>query len=176
MKEYKHLSIRERQRFYAFLDMGLSITEIARKISRNRSTLYREIKRNQDQGRYLPVVAHKKAQQRISYGRSSKIASHKALHEYILRGLKKGWSPEQISGRMKVKRLSYAAAISNSLAPLPLKTIGMGVTLNPLSFGNTFALKVVSQRTFFSCLSSRSILVFLFARSSGSLALLPNFA
>jgi IS30 family transposase len=109
MKEYKHLSIRERQRFYAFLDMGLSITEIARKISRNRSTLYREIKRNQEQGRYLPVVAHKKAQQRISYGRSSKIASHKALHEYILRGLKKGWSPEQISGRMKVKRLAYYA-------------------------------------------------------------------
>jgi IS30 family transposase len=106
---YTQLSITDRRRLYTFLEMGLSITEIAKKLSRHRSTLYRELNRNKELEGYLPVVAHKKAYDRNKQGRKSKLQKDPTLHEYVLRGLKKGWSPEQISGRMKYQKITYYA-------------------------------------------------------------------
>ena len=61
MGKYTQLSITDRQRLYVFLEMGLSVTEIAQKLSRNRSTLYRELHRNQEPEGYLPGLAQQKA-------------------------------------------------------------------------------------------------------------------
>jgi len=96
----------ERQRLYTYLEMGLSITVISQKLSRHRSSLYREINRNKEFGKYLPGIAHQKTILRASNGRISKLQSDAYLRDYVVRSLKKGWSPEQISGRMKYQKLT----------------------------------------------------------------------
>ena len=106
MSDYTQLSVNDRRRFYVFLEMGLSISEISQKLSRHRSTLYRERNRNKESELYLPVIAHQKAKARAQHGRHSKIQKDGYLRDYVVKGLKKGWSPEQISGRMKHQRLT----------------------------------------------------------------------
>jgi IS30 family transposase len=107
MGDYTHLSMADRRRFYVFLEMGLPMTKIAKRLSKSRSTLYRELKRNRGIEGYLPGMAQQKAEGRSKESRFSKLRRNSALHEYVVRGLKKGWSPEQISGRMKLKKLNY---------------------------------------------------------------------
>ena len=102
MRDYTHLTLNDRQRLYTYLDMGLSIKAISKKLSRHPSPLYREISRNKEHV-YLPGIAHQKALLRASNGRRSKLGY---LRDYVCRSLKKGWSPEQISGRMKYQRLT----------------------------------------------------------------------
>jgi transposase, IS30 family len=109
MGKYTQLSITDRRRLYVFLEMGLSVTEIAQKLSRNRSTLYRELHRNQETEGYLPGIAQQKADTRTRQGRGRKLEKDPALHEYVIRALKKGWSPEQISGRMRFQKINYYA-------------------------------------------------------------------
>lgn len=109
MRNYTHLSITDRRRFYTFLEMGLSISEIAKRLSKHRSTLYRELRRNSELEGYLPKTAQLKAQARATHKRVSKIRRDGILRDYIIRSLQKGWSPEQISGRMKYHKLSFYA-------------------------------------------------------------------
>jgi IS30 family transposase len=109
MGKYTHLSIVDRRRLYIFLEMGLSITEIAKRLSRNRSTIYRELERNQEEGVYLPGVAQEKTEARASEKCPSKLETNGVIRDYIIRSLKKGWSPEQISGRMKYHKLTFYA-------------------------------------------------------------------
>jgi len=106
MANYTHLSVTDRRRIYAYMDMGLSKTEIAKKLNRHRSTLHRELNRNKETEGYLPIIAHQKTQQRKSDNRISKIKHNAYLRDYIIKALQKGWSPEQISGRMKYKNLT----------------------------------------------------------------------
>lgn len=49
----------------------------------------------------MPAVAREQAIQRHPKP-ANKLQTNKALNDYVLEGLKKGWSPEQISGRMKM--------------------------------------------------------------------------
>ena len=107
MGKYTQLSITDRRRFYVFLEMGLPMSEIAQKLSRNRSTLYRELHRNREVEKYLPGLAQEKTELRRR--RLRKLEKDPALHEYVIRGLKKGWSPEQIAGRMKYQKITYYA-------------------------------------------------------------------
>ena len=107
MGYYTQLSVTDRRRLYVFLEMGLSISEIAQKLARHRSTIYREISRNKELETYLPIIAHQKALERNSNGRTSKLERNGVLRDYVIRSLKKGWSPEQISGRMKHQKLSF---------------------------------------------------------------------
>jgi len=108
MSKYTHLSMTERRRLYIFREIGLSMAEISKRLSRNRSTLYREWNRNKEAEGYLPSLAQEKAKRRHCHGRLNKLQKNSDLHEYVVRGLKKGWSPEQISGRMKFKKLNYS--------------------------------------------------------------------
>lgn len=105
MRDYTHLTKNDRQRLYTYLDMGLSIRAISKKLLRHPSTLYREVNRNKEHV-YLPVIAHQKAISRASNGRRGKLDKDGYLRDYVCRSLKKGWSPEQISGRMKYQKLT----------------------------------------------------------------------
>lgn len=106
MGKYTHLSITDRRRFYTFLEMKLSMTEIAKRLGKHRSTLYRELGRNKEPDGYLPGSAQQKAGERAKQKRPSKIEKDGYLRDYVVRSLKKGWSPEQISGRMKYHKLT----------------------------------------------------------------------
>ena len=106
MAYYKHLSQQERKRLYSWVQMGLGIKDIAKKLRRHRSTIYRELKRNSVGKYYLPYDAHRKYIKRRGSIRP-KIQRHPVLYGYILRHLKMGWSPEQISGSMRLKGKDY---------------------------------------------------------------------
>jgi IS30 family transposase len=85
--KYTQLSITERRQFYVFLEMGLTLTAIAQRLSRHRSTLYRELKRNKEEEGYFPIVAHEKTKERRQDKRMGKIQTDGILRDYIVRSL-----------------------------------------------------------------------------------------
>lgn len=107
MGNYTHLSISDRQRFFTLLEMGVSISDIAQRLFKHRSTLYRELNRNAETEGYLPKTAQLKTEERANQKRPSKLQRDGVLRDYVVRSLQKGWSPEQISGRMKHQKLSF---------------------------------------------------------------------
>lgn len=107
MENYSHLSEKDRWEFYQLNNSGTSMAEIARQLGRHRSTLYRELARNQTKEGYLPGRAEKIVQERLSQQRMTKIDRYQTLRGYIYKHLKKGWSPEQIAGRLKRKKSKY---------------------------------------------------------------------
>jgi IS30 family transposase len=106
---YTHLSQTDRRRLSVFLEMKLSANEIASKLSRHRSTIYRELNRNKDSEAYSLGVTQQKIKERHKARKHSKLETDGVLRDYVITGLKKGWSPEQISGRMKHQNLSFYA-------------------------------------------------------------------
>jgi len=106
MKKYQHLSQKERLKLYDYYQNGLSVCQIAARLNRSASTVSRELKRNRNQKRYLPDTAQKLYQSRYR-GRPRKINPDTAVYHYIRYKLIAGWSPEQISGRMKVENKPY---------------------------------------------------------------------
>lgn len=108
MENYTHLSMSERRLINTFLSMKIGITTIATRIGRHRSTIYRELGRNSYFGCYMPSVAHDQARQRHPQ-QCNKIQVNDALNEYVFDGLTRGWSPEQISGRMKKDKTKFYA-------------------------------------------------------------------
>ena len=73
MRKYTHLSITDRRLFYTLLEMGLSMADIAERLARNRSTLYRELERNTEPEGYLPRTAQQKAEERARGRRPGKL-------------------------------------------------------------------------------------------------------
>jgi transposase, IS30 family len=81
-----------------------NITQIAAEIGKHKSTVSRELKGKNRSGRnkYRADVANVKACERIEKrGNKSKISKDSELEKYIIEKLMLGWSPEQISGRIK---------------------------------------------------------------------------
>ena len=107
MGKYTHLSITDRRRLHIFLEMKLPIAEIAKRLSRHRSAIYREIERNQEEGAYSHGIAQDKTEERSQQKRVTKLESDGVIRDYVIRSLRKGWSPEQISGRMKYQKLTF---------------------------------------------------------------------
>lgn len=94
------LTKEERYQIYILKKEGKSIPAIARSMDRDRSVVWREIRRNSGRRGYRPKQAHEKClQRRKKCRRSPKI--HGDLKEYVLKGLAKQHSPEQISGELE---------------------------------------------------------------------------
>ena len=88
----------------AYLAAGKKKNECAKLLGMARSSIGREINNNEDpDGIYRGSHAHKRAMQRRKEGKSdsNKIENNAELKKYIVRKLKKLWSPEQIAGRLK---------------------------------------------------------------------------
>lgn len=107
MKDYTHISFEERKEIYFALNAGIEVSEIANRLGRHRSAIYREIRRNTVGGKYVGSTAHEKTQKRQRFSRKNKIRDNPKSQAYIVRKLKEGWSPEQISGRLKKTRQDF---------------------------------------------------------------------
>jgi len=102
---YKQLTMRERYQIEALIKEGLSQRAIAKNLNVHHSTISRELSRNQlDTGEYNALSASVSARLRYQYKPKNK-RLNKILKRYIKIHLKKGWSPDQISGRMKEQGL-----------------------------------------------------------------------
>jgi len=103
MHYYKHMAKIERLEISILLRKGYSVSEIATELGRNRSTVYRELKRNAVSGEYSgPKAAHKAyVRRKYSKYQGMCIVDDMKLREYIeTKLLIDDWSPEQIAGRL----------------------------------------------------------------------------
>jgi transposase, IS30 family len=102
---YRHFTIEERRTLSRLLGAKLPFKEIASQLGRHRSTIYREIARNefrevkQYRG-YYPVTAEDNARRRRR--RQRKLVRDAHLRSHVVEKLKLAWSPEQIAGRLKI--------------------------------------------------------------------------
>ncbi len=102
-KPYQQLTQDERDLIAHLHAKGLARSEIARRIGRDKSTISRELRRN-GSGIYDVYLAHKaqtRAVIRKSQSGQRPRLKDKRIRQYVIRKLKAGWSPEQISGRLK---------------------------------------------------------------------------
>src|SRR5665213_3578189 len=85
MSKYTHLSISDRRRFLTFLEMGVSVAEIAKKLFKHRSTLYRELKRNSEDEIYSPHQAQLKTAKRALMKRAGKLQTNNVLRDHVIK-------------------------------------------------------------------------------------------
>lgn len=109
MKEYNHLNLKMRKEIYRLRQTGMGIRDIAKVIDKDASTVSREIRRNSDDIGYLPDTANAKYQKRRSH-RKKKIPESPFLIEYIVEKMRMRWSPEQISGRLRLDKMPFYAS------------------------------------------------------------------
>ncbi len=102
----RYLSIAEREEI-AVLRWQVSVREIARRLDRSPATISRELRRNgtgAQRTRYRATVAQAQADTRARRPKTSKLAEHPPLRDYVQDKLRcaQHWSPEQIARRIVV--------------------------------------------------------------------------
>ena len=115
--QYKRLSLKERIIIETLLKEKKRKTFIAKQLNRSRSAISREINKwvRNPEDSYKAELAHWYAVDDNNTKRYyDKITQYPKLRIYVYRGLMKKWSPEQISGRIKLEypgdeimRISY---------------------------------------------------------------------
>lgn len=104
-KKHKRLSLKERVIIQALLEEKKSKSFIAEKLNRSRSTITREVNKwvTNPNEKYDASLADWLAKDDYLNKRNlDKIGTHSLLRFYVYKGLLKNWSPEQISGRIKI--------------------------------------------------------------------------
>ena len=83
---------------------GESMRSIAARLGRSPSTISRELGRNAEpSGRYRATSAHAAAWERAARPKPAKLATNLALRGKVEQYLQKKYSPEQISGWLRVE-------------------------------------------------------------------------
>ena len=103
MKSYKHFTSDERVRLVALLAINKSIAFIAKSLGKDRSTIYREIKRNRNE---FGVYDHDEAKEKYEERRKAcvrkpRIKPGTELYCFVIDKLKRPWSPEAIVAKWK---------------------------------------------------------------------------
>jgi IS30 family transposase len=94
----RYLSLAERERIADLYGRGESMRAIARALGRSPGSISREIKRNSHPTLgYRPYGAHRAATAARARPKTSKLAAHGPLRDYVEDKLRIRWSPEQIS-------------------------------------------------------------------------------
>lgn len=101
--KYKHFTKEERLELSILINKGYSRRDIANALSKNHSSVVRELKRNKVKGRYDPQKANQKARAKRRYSKyqGMKVKETFGLEKYVEEKLKNGWSPELIAGRWR---------------------------------------------------------------------------
>lgn len=103
---YKHISSSNRNELSALLRAKAKQKDIAKMLKKHRTTIWRELKRNSEKNKkYHAGKAKEKTtdKQVEAHKQQRKIENNKWLRNYIIKKIKKHWSPEQIAGRIKKK-------------------------------------------------------------------------
>jgi IS30 family transposase len=100
----RYLDREERHEIARLHESGCSVRAIAARLHRSPSTISRELGRNRDPrtGGYLPERADRMAWERQRRPKPSRLARDPALRQAVQRLLGQRYSPEQVSGRLKV--------------------------------------------------------------------------
>lgn len=108
MRHYKQLSLEERHKIEKWRAAKISVDVIAERLGRDRSTIFRELRRNHFTDAEMPnvvgyfgAVASMMALSRRQKDR--KLLRHPELQALVIERIKDGWTPEQIAGRLIYK-------------------------------------------------------------------------
>ena len=101
----RFLSVEERIEIADLHRQGVSVRQIAGQLSRAPSTISRELRRNAHPGSgdYRPWAAQRRAARRRARPKPGKITQCPRLREAVAAGLRRRWSPEQISKRLRLQ-------------------------------------------------------------------------
>jgi IS30 family transposase len=99
-KHYTHLSAEERNQIHRGCLAGLSLRALARDLDRPVSAVSREVARNTVGASYDALAAGAVYRHRRR-GRAHKLRAETPLWQTVVQGLYRGWSPEQIAGRLR---------------------------------------------------------------------------
>lgn len=103
MSTYQRITQPVRCQIEAYLQANIPVKKIAEKLGFDKSSIYRELKRNRCSRGYVAFTADRSANRR--YKKSRKPYKIDSESEELIRiYLKKGWSPQQISGRFLKER------------------------------------------------------------------------
>lgn len=101
MRQYGHLRLEEREKLFAWKEVGLPLREIARRLLRHPATISREISRNTWYGRpYLPCRAQRRYERVTKEQRRQAPLKNPEIFLYVREKLREYWTPEIISGRI----------------------------------------------------------------------------
>jgi len=102
---YSHITPSQRNELSALLRAGLKQKEIAKVLKKDRTTIFRERKRNKtinSTGYDAKIAKEKTKQRRIKANqRFRRLENSQWLENYVVYRIREYWSPEQISGRLK---------------------------------------------------------------------------
>lgn len=115
MSKIKKLKAHERDLIAVLKGKGVSNKQIAAKLGKHPTTIGREIKRNSFKGKYY-VAIHAQAvydKRKSNAGRRHPL-KNPDMFKYVVKRLIRGWSPEQISGRVRIK---YKDNLSMRICP-----------------------------------------------------------
>ena len=100
-QHYTHIGADERNFIQRHLNLGQSQTQIAATLGRPRSAISREVRRNRGGlSSYDAATAAASALGRRRRG-VVKLAEGSAMREHVFKQIRQGWSPQQISGKLK---------------------------------------------------------------------------
>jgi len=99
---------------FAFKEQGLSLREIGRRLNRDHTSLSDELKNNAPYGaEYIPCRAQRLSDKRGWRQRCKAPLKNPLVFLYVREHLRLGWSPDEISGRLKLdhpgESISYEA-------------------------------------------------------------------
>lgn len=94
----------ERDKIALWHSQNISLREIARRLNRNVTSVSREIKRNSFGKYYVAIHAQAKWEKKKSKAGNRHPLKNKSVYKYVFKKLRSGWSPEQIAGRLKLKK------------------------------------------------------------------------
>ena len=106
----KHITEKQRYAISKMLQVPMSKKDIAEAIGVDKSSIYREIKRNCDirSGKYNPDLAQRKADKRKVEKKRKEVFTQ-AMKKRVKKLLRKDLSPEQIVGRSQVENIAMVS-------------------------------------------------------------------
>ena len=102
--KYTHFSVEERELIQTMWWERKSMREIAEALGRSHTSVSREMKRNFPRGRrqYTPRLAQERAEANTHKRGREEHLKNEEVRTYVVEHLKRRWSPEQISLRIKI--------------------------------------------------------------------------
>ena len=112
---YTQLTQEERDTIATLYAQRVSLSEIARQLPRNKSTISREISRNKAPMRrvYGACRAHNKAKDRKQQAGQRPRLKNSTIRNYVKQHLRMEWTPEQIAGRLRLKYPQYSICVES---------------------------------------------------------------
>ena len=104
----QRLSFEERARIEAMRRAGVGVDETARRLSRHRSTVYRELARG-GRGGYDAQQAHEAATRRARRPKTPKLVADRVLGGAVAQGLKARRAPHALSAELRWEGLAVSA-------------------------------------------------------------------